>query len=141
MLVPGGRMGKTFKAQSQSGIMPRALGWPLLVNGKPIPPAPIKALLGEKDFAVHKEAVEKLGFSLFVKRARIGQSKHVRVRPRFDSWQASGELIVSDEQITEAVLRDILEMAGSYKGLGDWRPSSKTPGTFGMFRADVSRAP
>lgn len=141
VLVPGGRMGKTFKAQSQSGIMPRALGWPLLVNGKPIPPAPIKALLGEKDFAVHKEAVEKLGFSLFVKRARIGQSKHVRVRPRFDSWQASGELIVSDEQITEAVLRDILEMAGSYKGLGDWRPSSKTPGTFGMFRADVSRAP
>jgi len=139
VLVPGGRSGKTFKAQSQSGIMPRALGWPLLVNGKPIPAKPIQDLLGEKDFAVHKETVEKLGFSLFVKRARIGASKHIRVRPRFEQWSAAGELSVIDEQITDSVLADILEMAGTYKGLGDWRPSSKTPGTFGMFRADIER--
>ena len=140
VLVPGGRSGKTFKAQSQSGIMPRSLGWPLLVSGKPIDGKPIQALLGEKDFTVHKATVEQLGFSLFVKRARIGQSKHVRVRPRFDSWQATGELSVSDDQITEDVLKDILEMAGSYKGLGDWRPSSKTPGTFGMFTAEIAKA-
>lgn len=139
VLVPGGRSGKTFKAQSQSGIMPRVLGWPLLVNGKPIDGKPIHALLSEKDFAVHKTTVDALGFSLFVKRAKIGQSKHIRVRPRFDNWSATGELSVSDEQITEGVLRDILEMAGTYKGLGDWRPSSKTPGTFGMFTAEVSR--
>lgn len=140
VLVPGGRSGKSFKAQSQSGIMPRSLGWPLLVNGRPIDGKPIAALLREKDFAVHKAAVEALGFSLFVKRARIGQSKHVRVRPRFDTWSATGELSVSDDQITEDVLRDILEMAGSYKGLGDWRPSSKTPGTFGMFTAEIAKA-
>lgn len=139
VLVPGGRSGKTFKAQTQSGIMPRALGWPLLVSGKRIDGKPIEALLGEKDFSVHKETVETLGFSLFVKRARIGASKHVRVRPRFDSWQASGDLVVVDEQITEAVLTDIFEMAGTYKGLGDWRPSSKTPGTFGMFTARIER--
>lgn len=138
VLVPGGRSGKTFKAQSQSGIMPRSIDWPLYVNGKTIPVAPIDALIKEKDFAVHREAVEGLGFSLFLKRARIGQSKHVRVRPRFETWQAKGELLVVDDQITEAVLRSMLEMAGKYKGLGDWRPSSpKVPGTFGMFQAEV----
>ena len=80
-----------------------------------------------------------MGFSLFVKRARIGQSKHIRVRPRFDNWAAQGELLVTDEQITENILRDILEMAGKYKGLGDWRPSSKTPGFYGTFNAEVKR--
>lgn len=138
VLVPGGRSGKTFKAQSQSGVMPRSLGWPLLVNGKSIDPKPINALLREKDFAVHKSTVESLGFALFVKRAKIGQNKHVRVRPRFDSWSATGELVVTDEQITPDVLADILERAGSYKGLGDWRPSSpKAPGTYGIFSAGI----
>jgi hypothetical protein len=139
VFVPGGRGGKTFKAQSQSGIIPRSLGWPILVNGTPILQNPLHALLDERDFAVHKTTVEKLGFSLFVKRARIGASKHVRVRPRFDGWSVQGDLSVSDEQITESALNDILEMAGTYKGLGDWRPSSKTPGTFGMFKAQIER--
>lgn len=135
--VPGGQRGKTFKAQSQSGIVPRGAGWPLFLNGKPVPYEPLGALTGEPDFAKHKERAKELGFILFLKRAKIGQSKHVRVRPRFDSWQARGELLVQDEQITTEVLADILEVAGKYKGLGDWRPSSKTPGTFGMFTAEV----
>jgi hypothetical protein len=138
-LVPGGRSGKTFKAQSQSGIMPRDIGWPLLVNGQPVLTAPIDKLLGEKSFAVHELAVKEMGFVLFKKRARIGQSKHIRVRPRFDAWATTGELVVTDDQITDEVLADILEVAGKYKGLGDWRPSSKTPGTFGMFEAAVQR--
>jgi len=137
VLVPGGKSGKTFKAQSQSGIMPRDIGWPLLIDGKPIDAKPIKQLLKERDFSIHRETVKALGFSLYLKRARIGQSKHIRVRPRFESWSATGELVVVDDQITEAVLTDILEVAGKYKGLGDWRPSSKTPGTFGMFNASL----
>lgn len=138
VLVPGGRSGKTFKAQSQSGILPRTLGWRLLVNGKPIDAKPVASLLREKDFAVHKATVEKMGFELFIKRARIGATKHVRVRPRFHNWSAQGELVVSDEQITQAVLTDILDAAGQYKGLCDWRPSSpKAPGIFGTFTATV----
>jgi hypothetical protein len=138
--VPGGRSGKTFKAQSQSGIQPREVGWPLLIGGKPVSTAPIEELVRVADFEAHKAAVKQLGFSLFVKRARIGQSKHIRVRPRFETWAAAGELVVTDEQITAAVLADILEVAGKYKGLGDWRPSSKTPGTFGMFEASIKAA-
>lgn len=139
VLVPGGKSGKTFKSQSQSGVMPRAIGWPLTINGKTIPTKPIDALMDEKDFAKHQQAVTKMGFSLFPKRAKIGQSKHIRVRPRFDTWAAEGELVVTDDQITDDVFRDFFEVAGKYKGLGDWRPSSRTPGTFGMFTATVER--
>lgn len=139
VLVPGGKSGKTFKAQSQSGIMPRAVGWELKCAGKSIDTSPLQKLMREYDFARHEETARRMGFTLFKKRARIGQTKHVRVRPRFDQWSSSGELLVVDEQITDGVLSDILEMAGKYKGLGDWRPSSKTPGTFGMFAAEVKR--
>lgn len=138
LLVPGGRSGKTFKSQSQSGIIPRSLGWPLRVAGKPLKTSQIDDLLQEEEFSKHEQRATECGFSLFVKRAKIGASKHIRVRPRFDSWQASGELVVTDKQITTSVLTDILESAGRYKGLGDWRPSSKTPGTFGTFEATVT---
>lgn len=137
--VPGGRSGKTFKSQSQSGIIPRDTGWPLEVGGKIVSFTELTPLLTEPDFQAHKAAVIGLGFELYVKRARIGQSKHIRVRPRFNDWRATGELVVTDDQITESVLSDILEFAGKYKGLGDWRPSSKTPGTFGMFEATMKR--
>lgn len=137
VLVPGGQRGKTFKAQSQSGIMPRAIGWPIQVNGHDVPFKPIEALMQEPDFKVHQQRVKEMGFTLFLKRARIGASKHIRVRPQFESWSARGEIVVIDEQITTEILMDILEIAGKYKGLGDWRPSSKTPGTYGMFEAQV----
>jgi len=140
VLVPGGRSGKTFKAQTQSGIMPTNVGWPVLLDGKPISFAPFKAMIGNKDFSEHKAVAEASGFDLFVKRARIGGSKHVRVRPRFTRWSISGELVVTDEQITSSVLEDILECAGTYKGLCDWRPGSKTPGMFGTFEAKIKEA-
>lgn len=135
--VPTGQRQGTFKSQSQSGIMPQALGWPIVVNGKTVPVAPIDELMKVRNFDAHKEAVKSMGFSLFVKRARIGQSKHIRVRPRFETWQVSGDLVVTDESISERILKSILDVAGRLKGLGDWRPGSKTPGPFGMFTAGL----
>jgi hypothetical protein len=140
VLVPGALRNKTFKSQSQSGIMPRDIGWQFLNNGKPVDGKRIDALLGESSFAKHEAVVADLGFTLFKKRAKIGSSKHIRVRPRFDKWSASGDLIVTDDQITGDVLTDIFERAGKYKGLGDWRPGGKTPGTYGMFEASVTSA-
>lgn len=138
-LVPGAK-NKTFKEQTQSGMVPGEMGWPLLVAGKPIEVGAINDLMKNENFTEHREAVVKMGFSLFVKRAKVGQSKHIRVRPRFNRWSASGTILVWDPQITEGVLRDILQFAGSRKGLCDWRPSSKTPGQFGRFTADVIAA-
>jgi hypothetical protein len=135
--VPGGRSGKTFKAQTQSGMNVGEPAWKLAVNGKEIEIAPLFSLMNEPDFGKHKEAAKAQGFSLHIKRAKIGASKHVRVRPIFHNWTASGTIVVWDEQITTQVLTDILTYAGKYKGIGDWRPGAKTPGSFGMFEASI----
>lgn len=137
--VPGGKSGKTFKSQTQSGMMSGEPFWPLLVNGNEIAWEEIKRLISEDDFIKHNEVADRLGFMLYLKRAKIGQSKHIRVRPRFDAWETNGTLSVWDEQLTDRVLTDVLNFAGQYKGLGDWRPGGKTPGPHGMFKAEVKR--
>jgi len=137
--VPGGKNGKTFKAQTQSGMMVSESDWPVLVGGSPISFSEIAPLMKVVDFADHKAAADRLGFMLFVKRAKVGASKHIRVRPRFNEWSARGTVTVWDKQITDAVLADVLRYAGQYKGLGDWRPGGKTPGSFGMFTAEIRK--
>lgn len=139
-LVPTGKGQKTFKAQSQSGMLVFEPHWPLLVGpgGETVATAKIETLLKEADFAKHKEIVKSLGFELFVKRAKIGQAKHVRVRPIFGKWAAVGTIKVWDDQITTEVLSQIVDMAGRYRGLGDWRPGSpRKPGPFGTFDGEV----
>lgn len=137
--VPGGRSGKTFKAQTQSGMRVVDAFMPVIMaDGKPVDWAKCKAMMQVPDFADHIQFAEKNGFSLMVKRAKVGTSKHIRVRPRFDNWRIMGTIAVWDDQITTQVLRDILNYAGVYKGLGDWRPSGKTPGSFGMFEAKLT---
>jgi hypothetical protein len=137
--VPGGRSGKTFKQQSQSGLLPDAAAWPILIDGEPVPFAPIWAARNELDFEKHEALARSLGFGLDVRRARVGAAKHVRVRPRLDRWACGGTVTVWDDAITLPVLRDFFRLAGDYKGLGDWRPSSpKSPGPFGRFAAEVA---
>jgi hypothetical protein len=136
--VPTGRGKKTFKSQSQSGLLCQDFHWPLLVGEKTIPMEDINALIDDEfTFKDNTEAVAKMGFTLYVKRARIGQQKHIRVRPRFDGWSCGGEISILDQQITKDLLQQILDISGQYKGLGDWRPGAKTPGPWGMFKATV----
>lgn len=137
VLVPGGKSGKTFKAQTQSGMMCETPFLPFFTGGKQVQMTDIQPLMEEQDFKAHQDAVEALGFSLWPKRARIGASKHIRVRPRFEDWSVIGNLLVLDKQITTDALTDILESAGRLKGLGDWRPSSRTPGPFGTFHVSL----
>jgi hypothetical protein len=54
--VPGAKHGKTFKSQTQSGIMPTEIGWPLLIDGKPVDYAALSKLAGQKDFEKHQAA-------------------------------------------------------------------------------------
>ncbi len=137
--TPGG-IGKvkTFKALTQSGLVVDQVAWPIVVNGKTIPYDPLFELTKEQEFELHEMQAQESGFMLFVKRARIGQNKHIRVRPRFDEWSCQGTITVLEEMITREVLQNILDFAGVYAGLGDWRPSSpKSPGTFGKFTAEI----
>jgi len=133
-----GKKGQSFKALSQSGIIVDQAAWPIMVNGKDIPYAPIEKLRNEPDFSRHLKVCEELGFSLFVKSVVINGRRNVRVRPRFDGWSIAGTITVLDELITIKVVNDIWDQAGRYAGLCDWRPSSKkAPGRFGTFTAEV----
>ena len=138
---PTGKGQQTFKRQTQSGIVVDQIGWPVIANKKQINYAKdIAPLINELDFTEHCRVANSLGFDLFVKPAPVGSSKHLRVRPRFNEWSASGTITVLDPSITHQVLKQILDTAGMYAGIGDWRPSApKSPGAFGRFMADINR--
>ena len=52
-------------------------------------------------------------------------------RPRFDHWTAKFQVILNDDGVPPTVIHEILEQAGHYVGIGDWRPEKK--GVFGKF--------
>lgn len=136
VMVPTGKGKKTFKAQTQSGMRISEAYCPVIVGDGDVSMSDVLELEFEPLFKNHLKRVKELGFGLMVKRAAVGRSKHVRVRPIFKSWTLEFGIEVWDEEITENVLRRIIECAGRYKGLGDWRPSSPTPGSYGMFRLE-----
>lgn len=140
--VPTGKGKETYKKQTQAGIMVDQQQWPLLVKGKSIPVDPFYDLVGNIAFTDHLDLAEKYGFELLVKRAKVGRSKHVRVRPMFREWTLEGSLTVIDEEIsgiTADVLQTVLNQAGAMCGLGDWRPSSQSSGTFGKFEPMIEQ--
>lgn len=130
------RKQKTFKEASQSGMFITDEYLDFLF-GDPLRRLPVGDLPDrDESFSGQADAVRKLGFRLFAKRARVGSSKHVRVRARFDRWQVVGEVLVNAPELTSSVLLQLFEIAGR-GGLCDWRPACKTPGPFGMFSAKV----
>lgn len=52
-------------------------------------------------------------------------------RPKFEKWKASFQIILNDPAVPISVINEILEHAGKYVGVGDWRPEKK--GIFGKF--------
>jgi hypothetical protein len=136
--VSTGKGKGTFKRQSQSGIIVNEILWPIVTPKGMIAWSGFAPMLEVKEYEQHEAFARDNGFELFAKAAKVGMSKHVRVRPRFESWEASGSVTVFDEQITKDVISEILRNAGAYCGIGDWRPSSPSkPGSFGRFNADI----
>ena len=73
-----------------------------------------------------------------MKRAKIGQAKHIRIRPIHGAgWSISGTIAVTDDSLTPHI-ETLWELAGRHVGIGDWRPSSpSSPGPYGCFTAEV----
>jgi len=136
---PTGKRQETFKRHTQSSLIVNESSWPIYGTKGTVSQDDVQQLMDIPDFEAHKDTAEDLGFMLFVKRAKIGQSKHVRVRPRFDTWQASGSItVLNDDIISKEALKLILDTAGMYAGMCDWRPSSpRSPGAFGKFTAEI----
>ncbi len=139
ILMPNKR-GKTFKEVAVSGIQPTSEFLEFTSGGKSIDVTPF-AKLRENDapFNKHIDAARSAGFRLFSKRAKIGSSKHVRVRARFDQWEMRGSVVITaTDVITMDRLQELFEIAGR-GGQGDWRPACRTPGPFGQFTAKLKK--
>lgn len=52
-------------------------------------------------------------------------------RPRFENWKCRFEIMLHDENVPVEVMNELIQHAGSYVGIGDWRPEKK--GMFGKF--------
>lgn len=132
---------KTFKEMTQAAIYPHSEYFDFrLHDGREVLWADIQAL---KDLSFKEQydaTRDRLGFWLFAKRAKVGASKHIRVRPRFKAgWTVSGKITVADDLLTDDALERIFEKAGN-GGLFDWRPQGKTPGVWGRYRAKLKKS-
>lgn len=131
----------SLKAEAVSSIFFES-SYPLLVgaDGKTVQSPDLERINDDSvPFSESVKLADDLGFALDVRRAAVGQSKHVRVRPRFDRWAISGTfLCLDDGAMGAAVLQQLFTLCGRRVGLCDWRPSSKKPGTRGTFTAEVT---
>lgn len=128
----------TFKQLSQSGILFDQPFCRFESNGKTIPIKLIESMAGT--FSEQAQQVRDAGFRLLVKRATVGTSKHVRIRPIFDPWTISGSFTVVSDQLTDEILRQLWQIGGFGIGTGDWRPGApKAPGPYG--RSEVTLTP
>jgi hypothetical protein len=65
----------------------------------------------------------------------VQRNRILRARPRFDQWELKFEIINNDSTIIhQDTLKKILEDAGKYYGLGDFRPE------FGLFKVEEFEA-
>lgn len=53
---------------------------------------------------------------------KIGQQRVMRCRPFFKDWSLEAVLYVDETQLDLPTLKRIVENAGKFVGLGDWRP-------------------
>lgn len=135
-MTPTGKGRKTFKSQSQSSLIPTQPYFEFEGSKGPISIAELWKLKDEPDFEAHKEAVKEHGFTLDVRRAKVQQSKHIRVRPFFPQWTVRGAFEITDTEIAPH-LETIMGVAGERVGIGNWRPSNPSPGPYGMFTTEL----
>ena len=73
-------------------------------------------ILDQQEYEIHAEPV-------VIQRSRV-----MRWRPKFKEWSCSFTIEITDDMINQSTLKEILGMAGKYKGVGDHRPR------FGRFK-------
>ncbi len=81
---------------------------------------PEKILL-PKDFVIDKRSAVNKNI-----KARV-----ISIRPRWDKWTAKFNLKIDNDTITDDTVKQIIENAGAYVGIGSFRPQCN--GMFGRF--------
>jgi len=61
----------------------------------------------------------------------VMRSRVIRYRPIFKKWKLNFKIHALDDQVDSTALKEILDYAGSYVGIGDYRPK------FGLFKVNT----
>jgi len=80
---------------------------------------------GTFNFPDENLAPDKLYFKkeyVDMRTVRVGQQKVVRTRPIFHDWKVTFTAYLDTDKLNPEELIEILENAGKYAGLGDYRP-------------------
>jgi F420-dependent methylenetetrahydromethanopterin dehydrogenase len=86
-------------------------------------------LIEPEDIPLITEGVEpEEAWEVDLKPVVVGKARIMRARPRFDRWGLKFTLYINDPMLDPEVIKKILEAAGQYQGLLDYRP------TYGLFR-------
>lgn len=85
-------------------------------------------------FFVSPDHIEIPNWQEIDKRSAVNRNIKGRViviRPKWNDWSAEFTLSIGEDSITKETVRDLLEKAGNYVGVGSFRPTNK--GSFGRF--------
>ncbi len=77
----------------------------------------------EQEIVLDQQEYEIFACPVVIQRARV-----MSWRPMFKKWSCSFTIEIADDMINSTTLKEILEMAGRFKGVGDFRPE------FGRFK-------
>ena len=70
-------------------------------------------------------------FEIDIRSVRVGKSRIPRQRPVFHKWRLKFTVTISEPQLHGSVVKEILDYAGRYVGIGDYRPK------FGRFQVTL----
>ena len=85
----------------------------------------------ESEIILEPQKYEIFACPVVIQRARV-----MSWRPMFKKWSCSFTMEIADDMINPTTLKEILEMAGKYKGVGDFRPEH---GRFKVTKFEVKK--
>lgn len=115
LLVDAARLTKDGK-RIERGVQVLDAESPILYNG----PRDVAGLWADKNFVSRKSV-------------KVTTSRVIRTRPQFLNWALDVELAFDTNIIDREDILRIADSAGSYVGLGDWRP------VYGRFSAEEKK--
>ena len=73
--------------------------------------------IDEQEIVLDQQKYEIFACPVVIQRSRV-----MSWRPMFKKWSCNFTMEITDDMLNPTTIKDILEMAGKYKGVGDFRP-------------------
>jgi len=103
----------------ESAMVKAATSFKIPGRGKKTYKELFKAAVFVRPFLIVHEIQE---YEMDARRVVVQRNAVMRYRPRLDKWRLTFEIECLDEQLDHQVIRDVLDQAGKFVGIGDYRP-------------------